>query len=45
MGVDGAIGDQLARQGCSHSLTGPESALGIYVKVTRGVIRDRTSTK
>lgn len=45
MGVDGAIVDQLARQGCTHPLTRPEPALGIYVKVTRGVIRGWMSTK
>jgi hypothetical protein len=30
---------QLARPGSSHALTGPQLALGISVKVARGVIR------
>jgi len=33
------VADQLARQGFSHPLTGPQPALGISVKVARGVIR------
>jgi hypothetical protein len=46
MGVDGnEISDQLARQGFSHSLTGPVPALGISAKVSRGAIRGWTSTK
>jgi ribonuclease HI len=46
MGIDGnEIADQLARQGSSHPLTGPEPALGISAKVARGVIRDWTSRK
>lgn len=46
MGIDGnEIADQSAKQGSSHSLIGPEPALGIPVKVARGVIRDWTSTK
>jgi hypothetical protein len=37
MGIDGnEIADQLARQGFSHSLIGPEPALGISAKVARG---------
>jgi ribonuclease HI len=41
MGIDGnKIADQLARQGSSHPLIGPESALGISAKVASGVIRD-----
>jgi hypothetical protein len=46
MGTDvNEIGDQLARQGSSHPLTGPEPALGISAKVAREVIRDCTSRK
>jgi len=45
MEVDGATVDQLARQGCSHPLRGHPPALGIYVKVTMGVIRGWTITK
>jgi hypothetical protein len=46
MGTDGnEIADQLARQGSSHPLIGPEPALGIYAKVAREVIRDRMSRK
>jgi hypothetical protein len=46
IGIDGnEIADQLARQGSSHPLIGPESALGISAKVARGVIRDWTSRK
>jgi hypothetical protein len=33
------VANQLARQGASHPLTGPQPALGISVKVARGVIR------
>jgi hypothetical protein len=41
MGIDGnQIADQLARQGSSHPLIGPEPALGISAKVARRVIRD-----
>jgi hypothetical protein len=37
MGIDGnEIADQLARQGSSHPLIGPEPALGIFAKVARG---------
>ena len=37
VGIDGnEIADELARQGSSHSLTGPETALGISVRVTNG---------
>jgi hypothetical protein len=46
MGIDGnEIADQLARQGSSQPLIGPEPALGISAKVARGVIRDWTSRK
>jgi hypothetical protein len=46
MGIDGnEIADQLARQGSSHPLTGPASALGISGKVARGVIKFWTSGK
>jgi len=41
MGINGnEITDNLARQGSSHPLTGPEPVLGISIKVPRGVIRD-----
>jgi hypothetical protein len=30
------IADQVVRQGSSHPLTGPESAFGISIKVTKG---------
>jgi ribonuclease HI len=37
MGIDGnEITDQLARQGFSHPLIGPEPALGISANVARG---------
>ena len=46
MGIDGnEIADGSAKQGSSHSLIGPEPALGIPAKVARGVIRDWTSRK
>jgi hypothetical protein len=46
MAIDGSeIADQLARQGSLHALMGPEPALGISAKVTRGVIRDWMSRK
>jgi hypothetical protein len=46
MGIDGnEIADQLARQGSSYPLIGPEPALGISAKVARRVIRDWTSRK
>jgi hypothetical protein len=46
MGIDGnEIADQLARQGSSHPLTGPEPALGISAKVAKGVIRDWMSRR
>jgi hypothetical protein len=46
MGIDGnEIADQLARQGSSHPLIGPEPALGVSAKVVRVVIRDWTSRK
>jgi hypothetical protein len=38
MGIDGnEISDQLARQGSSHPLIGPEPALGISAKVAGGL--------
>jgi len=41
MGINGnEITDNLARQGSSHLLTGPEPVLGVSTKVPRGVIRD-----
>jgi hypothetical protein len=40
LGTDGnEIAEQLATEGPSHPLIGPESALGISVKVAREVIR------
>jgi len=46
MGIDGCeIDDQLAREGSLHPLTGPEYALGISAKFSRGVIRDWKSGK
>jgi ribonuclease HI len=46
VGIDGnEIADESAKQGSSHSLIGPEPALGIPAKVARGVIRDWTSRK
>lgn len=39
------MASHLARQGCSHPLTGPEFAFGISVKVARGVITGWTSRK
>jgi hypothetical protein len=46
MGIDrNEIDDQLARQGSSHQLTGPEPALGISARVARGVIWDWMSRK
>ena len=46
MGIDGnEIADGSAKQGSSHSLISPEPALGIPVKVARGVNRDWTSRK
>jgi hypothetical protein len=46
MGIDGnEIADPLARQCSSHSLVGPEPALGISAKVTRVVIRNLMSRK
>jgi hypothetical protein len=46
IGIDGnVIADQLARQGSSHPLTGPEPALGMSAKVGREVIRDWMSRK
>jgi len=46
MGSDrNEIVDQLARQGSSHPLIGPELALGISAKVARGVMSNWTNTK
>jgi ribonuclease HI len=46
IGIDeNEIADQLASQGPSHTITGPEPALGISAKVAMGVIRDWTSRK
>ena len=46
MGTDGnEIVEQLATEGPSHPLIGPESALGTSVKVARGVIRYRMNRK
>jgi len=46
MGIDGnKMADQLARQGSSCPLTGPESALGISAKVAMEVIRNWTNRK
>jgi hypothetical protein len=39
MGIDGnEIADQLARQGPSHPLIGPQPALGVSPKFARGMI-------
>ena len=46
MGNDGKeTDDQLAREGSSHPITGPQPAPRIYVKVARGVIMDWTHRK
>jgi ribonuclease HI len=46
MGIDGnETADQLATQGSSHPLTGPDPALCISAKVATGVIRDGRSRK
>jgi len=46
MGSDGnEIADQQARQSSSHPLTGPELALGISVKVAKGVMSNWTNGK
>jgi len=46
MGIDGnKITDQLAREGSSQPLIGPEPALGVPVEVSRQAIRDWTSKK
>ena len=46
MGIDGnEIADQLARQGSSHPLIGPEPAFGVSAKVAMGVVRGWTSRK
>ena len=40
-GIDGnEKANQLARIGCSHTLKGPELAIGISTKVARVVIKD-----
>jgi hypothetical protein len=39
------IAEQLARQGSSHPLIGPQPALGISANVARGVIRAWTNRK
>jgi ribonuclease HI len=45
-GIDGnGIADQIARQGSSHSLIGPQPALGISTKVAKEVKRDWASRK
>jgi hypothetical protein len=45
-GIDeNEIADQLARQGSSHPLIGPQPAFGISARVVRGVIRDSTHRK
>jgi hypothetical protein len=44
--IDGnKITDQLAREGASHPLIGPEPALGIPAEVSRQAIRDWTSKR
>jgi ribonuclease HI len=46
LGIEGnGIADQLAGQGSSHPLIGPEPALGISAKAAREMIRDWTSRK
>jgi hypothetical protein len=46
MGIVGnEIADQLAMQGFSYPLAGPDPALGVSVKVAREVIRDWTGRK
>jgi ribonuclease HI len=46
MGIDGnEVADQLARQGSSQPLIGPQPTLGVSAKVARGVSRDWTSGK
>ena len=37
--------DELARQGSSHPLIGPEPALYIYAKASMGLIKDWTNRK
>jgi len=40
LGINGnEITEQLATEGPSYPLTGPEPAIGISVKIARGVIR------
>jgi hypothetical protein len=44
--IDGnEMADEVARQGSSHPLIGPEPALGISAKVAKEVIRDWTNRK
>jgi hypothetical protein len=46
MGINGnEIADELARQGSSYPLIGPDCARGLLTKVARGMIRDWTSRK
>jgi hypothetical protein len=46
MGIGGIeVADQLARQGSSYPVIGPDTALGISAKLARGVIRNWTSRK
>jgi ribonuclease HI len=46
MGMDGnEIADELAQQGSSHPLTGPEPALVYLQSLPGGVIRDWTNRK
>jgi hypothetical protein len=46
MGIDrNKITDQLAREGSSHPLIGPELALGISAKVARGEMSNWTNRK
>jgi hypothetical protein len=46
IGISGnEVADQMAREGSSHPLIGLEPALGISVKVARGVIRDWANRK
>jgi hypothetical protein len=46
MGIDGnEIADQLARQGSSYTLIGPERALSISAKVAKGAVRDWVNRK
>jgi hypothetical protein len=46
LGIDGnEIAEQLATEGPSHPLIGPESELGTSVKVATGVIRYQMNSK